>query len=81
MIGGRAGNAADTTTLIMAVREVGRENLDSLVEISKRLITIGIDRTLVRILDALLWSGFQNQGPEAEFGRWLVKWRWGRLFF
>jgi len=81
MIQKRAGDAGETTKLIVAVRVIGRENLDSLVEVSKRLASIGIDRTLVRILDALLWSDFQNQGPEAEFGRWLVQWRQGRLFF
>lgn len=81
MIQLRAGGARETTILIMAVRDVGRENLDSLLEISRRLASIGIDRTLVRILDVLLWSGFQKQSSEAEFGRWLVRWHQGRLFF
>lgn len=68
MIEGRAGNASDTTRLIASVREVGRTNLESLLEIERRLASIGIDRSLVRILDALLWSGFQRGSPEAEFG-------------
>lgn len=81
MVGRRAGNAADTVKLIMTVREIGRVNIDALVEISTRLTSIGIDRTLVRILDALLWSGFRERGPEPEFGRWLVRNHGGRLFF
>jgi hypothetical protein len=79
MVGKRAGNALETTRLIMAVREIGRANLDALAEISQRLRSIGINRTLVRILDSLLWSAFQTRGPEAEFGRWLVRWHRGRL--
>lgn len=81
MVGGRAGNATDTTKLIMRVRDIGRANLDALTEISRRLKSIGIERTLVRILDSLLWSGYRERGPEAEFGRLLVRYRGGRLFF
>jgi hypothetical protein len=81
MLGKRAGNAVDTTKLIVAVREVGRSNLDALMEISRRLASIGFDRTLVRILDSILWSGAPGGGPEAEFARWLVRWHEGRLFF
>ena len=81
MIGKRASNAIETTKLIMAVREVGRVNLDALVEISRRLTSIGFDRTLVRILDSVLWSAYRAGGPEAEFGRWLVRDHGGRLFF
>ena len=81
MVEKRAGNAMETTSLIMAVREIGRANLDELAEIQQRLTSIGIDRTLVRILDSLLWSAYRAKGPEAEFGRWLVRWHGGRLFF
>jgi hypothetical protein len=81
MIGRRARTAADATKLIGDVREVGRVNIDALVEISARLTSIGIDRTLVRILDALLWSCYQTAGPYAEFGPWLTRWHAGRLFF
>jgi hypothetical protein len=81
MVGKRADNAIETTMLIMEVRGIGRANLDALAEISQRLRSIGINRTLVRILDSLLWSAFQTRGPEAEFGRWLVRWHGGRLFF
>lgn len=81
MVGKRAGSAADTAKLIMKVRDIGQANLAALMEISKRLTSIGIDRTLVRILDSLLWSGFQERGPDAEFGRWLVRYHGGRLFF
>jgi Family of unknown function (DUF6308) len=46
MVGKRAGNATGTTSLIMAVREIGCANLDALAEISQRLRSIGINRTL-----------------------------------
>jgi Family of unknown function (DUF6308) len=81
MLGKHPGDAVETTKLIMAVRELGRANLDVLMEISKRLTSIGINRTLVRILDSLLWSAYRTGGPEAEFPRWLVRWHKGRLFF
>lgn len=81
MLGKRAGDAVDTTKLIMTIREVGRSNLDALMEIHRRLASIGIDRTLTRILDSILWSAAPGGGPEAEFGRWLVQWHGGRLFF
>jgi len=81
MLGKHGGNATDTARLIGAVREVGRANLDALMEISRRLISIGVDRTPVRILDSLLWTGYQKAGPYAEFGRWITQCRDGRLFF
>jgi Family of unknown function (DUF6308) len=81
MVGGRSGDAKTTTELIGRVREIGRQNLPALEEIERRLTTIGIERSLVRILDSLLWSGYQDESTEAEFGRWLVKWHNGRLFF
>ena len=81
MVGKRAGNAADTAELIVTVREVGRANLDALQEISRRLRGIGINRTLVRILDSVLWSAYRKEEPDAEFARWLVHWHGGRLLF
>ena len=81
MLGEKSGGPAQTMRLITAVRDVGRFNLGALTEISKRLKSIGIDRTLVRILDSLLWSAYPDSGPDAEFARWLVQWHQGRLFF
>lgn len=81
MVGMSAGNAGKTTKLIMRVRDIGRANLDALTEISERLKGIGIERSLVRILDALLWSGYLENGPDKEFMRVLTSYRGGRLFF
>ena len=47
-------DAESTRLLVLAIRDVGRKNLDVLKLIAARLKSIGIDRTLVRILDALL---------------------------
>lgn len=49
--------------------------------IAETLSSIGIDRTLVRIFDSLLWSCYQTAGPYAEFGPRLTRWHEGKLFF
>jgi hypothetical protein len=67
--------------LITRVRAVGRDNLESLHEIDARLRTIGIKRSLVRILDSLLWSAYTATGRDAEFAKWIIKYRSGHLFF
>ena len=81
MVGGKPGDYHAKTDLILEVRKVGRDNLAALQEIDGRLRTIGIKRTLVRILDGLLWSEYMDAGRYAEFGKWLIQYRSGRLFF
>lgn len=57
--------------LIAAVRDVGRDNRAALEEVSARLRSLGIERSLIRILDALLWSSYRPGGAEIEFDRLL----------
>jgi len=46
------------------IRVQGRRNLNELLAVQAWLARRGIERTLVRVLDALLWSTY----PESEFG-------------
>jgi hypothetical protein len=57
--------------LVLHLRRQGQANLDELETIQQRLADAGYDRTLVRILDALLWMGFADAGPYAAFAYWL----------
>ena len=51
----RAWDAESTASLILAIREAGRSNVEVLKTISSRLESIGFLRPLVRILDVLRW--------------------------
>lgn len=57
--------------LVMHLHRQGQENLDGLLEIQARLSEIGIDRTLVRILDALLWIRGNERREYVVFEQWL----------
>jgi hypothetical protein len=84
IMGKPAYDADSTTSLILAIREVGRANLEALREVASRLAGIGVVRPLVRILDAMLWFDAPPQGPPgayALFEDWLVRWHGGALFF
>lgn len=57
--------------LVMHLHKQGQENLEALSEIQARLREIGIERTLVRILDALLWMRGNERGEYVVFEQWL----------
>jgi len=57
--------------LVMHLHKQGQENLEALSEIQARLRGIGIERTLVRILDALLWMRGNERGEYVVFEQWL----------
>ena len=57
----------------MHLRRQGQANLESLLEIQARLSEIGIERTLVRILDALLWMRGNERGEYVVFEQWMHK--------
>ena len=59
-----ASPAVPTPVLLAHVRAQGRRNLDALQAIQATLKGAGIERSLVRILDALLWS----TDPASELG-------------
>lgn len=83
-MGVSAWDARSTLSLILAIRETGRANIQALQEISARLASIGFERSLVRILDVLLWfdAPFEGMpGPYGLFEKWLVEHHGGRLFF
>jgi hypothetical protein len=54
----------DLAEVVEYIRVQGRRNLDELLAVQAWLARRGIERTLVRVLDALLWSTH----PESEFG-------------
>jgi hypothetical protein len=58
-------SVAETVRMIEHVRAEGRANLETLLSIRRLLAARGLERTLVRILDALLWSTH----PEAWMGQ------------
>jgi hypothetical protein len=58
---------------VVHLRSQGRENLESLRTIQQRLHAIGFDRSLVRILDSILWTSGLREGPYAVFRDWLTK--------
>ncbi|MCX6071026.1 MAG: DUF6308 family protein [Chloroflexi bacterium] len=64
-------DSADLLSLIMHLRGQGQANLEALRVIQVRLSEIGIDRTLVRILDALLWMRGNERGEYAIFEQWM----------
>jgi hypothetical protein len=62
--------SADLLQLVLHLRKQGQANLEALHEIQVRLGEIGIERTLVRILDALLWMRGKERGEYAVFAQW-----------
>lgn len=68
---GDEANWRDLLNLVMHLRRQGQTNLDSLVAIQERLRKAGIERSLVRILDALLWMRGDVNGPNAAIADWL----------
>jgi hypothetical protein len=71
-IGARAGEDLSTwVETVERVRAVGRANLDELRAIQEHLRSNGIsDRTLVRILDALLWTSSPGSYLYARLMGW-----------
>jgi len=74
----------ETTRLILHLRNEARrdENLKGLLTIQRHLERAGKKRSLVRILDALLWctarDSFNRElQPWGEFRRWLALWNQG----
>jgi hypothetical protein len=74
----------ETTRLILHLRDEARadQNLRGLLTIQRHLEAAGKKRSLVRILDALLWCTAQDSfgrelQPWAEFRRWLALWHRG----
>jgi hypothetical protein len=54
----------DLADVVEFIRLQGRRNLNELLTVQAWITRRGIERTLVRVLDALLWSTH----PESEFG-------------
>lgn len=67
-VGWRAG--AGPMTLLEHLRAEGQANLEVLQTTMERLATAGYRRTLVRVLDALLWTSHPAAGLGQELGRW-----------
>jgi len=59
--------------LVLHLRTQGQANLASLLTIQTRLSKAGLERTLVRILDALLWMQANERGEYVVFADWLRK--------
>lgn len=57
--------------LVMHLHKQGQANLEALLAIQTLLSDVGIDRTLVRILDALLWMRGNERGEYTVFAEWL----------
>jgi Family of unknown function (DUF6308) len=83
MMGQQAYTGPQTCALISAIRVAARTNLTELQEISDKLASIGIRRSLVRILDSVMWfdGPTQKVGPYSAFESWLTTHHGGRLFF
>jgi hypothetical protein len=64
-------DSAGLLKLVMHLHEQGQANLEALLAIQGRLSEVGIERTLVRILDALLWMRGNDRGEYAVFSEWL----------
>lgn len=56
--------------LLDHMRRVGRTNLNQLRQIQASLARLGYQRTLVRILDGLLWASHPDAGLAPELGAW-----------
>lgn len=59
-----ASSSTDLVELVEYIRLQGRRNLTELLAVQASLASRGIERTLVRVFDALLWSTH----PASEFG-------------
>jgi hypothetical protein len=76
------GRGAKATKLIEHMREEGRQNLDALRAIQDALATIigadgqPIHRSLVRILDVLLWATHPASALYPVLGRWQSEFRY-----
>ena len=62
--------AASPIDLVLLLRAQGRANLEQLREIRA---TLPVDRTLVRILDALLWVTHPGAGARSTLQDWQVR--------
>ena len=71
LIGGLA-NVAHPAQLLLHLRQQGRANLETLLAIQAELAARDqpLERSLVRILDALLWSSHPAAGIAATLGDW-----------
>lgn len=58
------------TVLLDHLRAVGRSNLAQLTSIEAGLAESGYQRTLVRILDGLLWASHPDAGLAPKLGDW-----------
>lgn len=56
--------STDLAEVVEYIRIQGRRNLNELLAVQAWLARMGMDRTLVRVVDALLWSTH----PDSEFG-------------
>jgi hypothetical protein len=59
-----------TEAMLDHLRGVGRANLLTLNHIEAQLAAQGIQRTLVRIMDGLLWASHPDAGLTPKLGRW-----------
>ena len=59
--------------VVLHLRKQGQANLESLQTVQAGLQDVGIERTLVRILDALLWMRSSSSGPYHAFVQWLER--------
>ena len=80
------GRGKDGASLIEHVRREGRQNLGALQRIQRELATLvgadglPIDRTLVRILDVLVWATHPAAVLYAILGSWRSEFRFvGRM--
>ena len=62
-----------TRDFVVHLRTQGRANLEGLRTMQGRLADAGFDRTLVRILDSVLWTFGLSDGPYAVFREWLAR--------
>jgi hypothetical protein len=56
--------------LLDHLRDVGRANFEQLGEVRAALDNVGYRRTLIRILDALLWASHPDAGLAPQLGDW-----------
>jgi len=68
-----SGDWQSLLRLVLHLRKQGQANLDALQAIQTRLSRAGMERTLVRILDALLWMKASDTGPYYVFAEWLER--------
>jgi Family of unknown function (DUF6308) len=55
--------------LVLHLREQGRRNLPALKLIQHQLRAVGVDRSLIRIIDTVLWASHPAAGGSAVTGR------------